>query len=245
MPKYHINPATGNPNVCRARAGGCPFASEDNHYDTKEDARAAYEASMDGSLVSFAGEARMDAHQSKSDFGVSPNARAGGEQAIDSGLEKDVKGMSTSEHIEDLIASIRDYRAPGTTSEEREIIREYWAKHNIANQFAAARRVSELKALEKSVSRQEVQTFTVGSDELPELIAKMERHGFFVNERHAAEALEELKAKEGEHRYGNGVVDFKVFHDRSLDGTRTYRFVNNRRLRHTSIKDIFTIDVNE
>lgn len=274
MAKYHINPATGNPNVCRAQAGGCPFASADNHYDTKEDARTAYEASMDGSVVSFAGGARMDAHQSKSRFGVFPNTRVGGWQVIDndysgpivagensgvanfatlaqaqafinSELEKDVKRLPTSEHIEDLIDSIRDYRASGTTAEEREIIREYWAEHNIANQFAAARRVSELKASEKSAPRQEVPAFTVRSDGLPELITKMERHGFFVNERHASEGLEELKAKEGEHWYSNGVVDFKIFHDRSLDGNHTYRFVNNRNLLHTSIKDIFTIEANE
>lgn len=40
---YHISPTTGNPNICRAQNGNCPFADESEHYETKADARSAFE----------------------------------------------------------------------------------------------------------------------------------------------------------------------------------------------------------
>lgn len=40
---------------------------------------------------------------------------------------------------------------------------------------------------------------------------------------------DQLDTEEGEHWYSSGVVDFKVFHDRSFDSTHIYRFVNNHR----------------
>jgi len=40
---YHISPSTGNPNICRAQNGNCPFASDDDHYETKAEAREAFE----------------------------------------------------------------------------------------------------------------------------------------------------------------------------------------------------------
>jgi hypothetical protein len=44
MAKYHINPQTGNPGACRAKEK-CPFGDTDHHYDSKEAARQAFEAS--------------------------------------------------------------------------------------------------------------------------------------------------------------------------------------------------------
>jgi len=48
--KYHINPTTGNPNQCTATVRGCAYAKDDmipEHYDTKDDAKKAYEKQMD------------------------------------------------------------------------------------------------------------------------------------------------------------------------------------------------------
>lgn len=43
MARYHINPRTGDPGACSARIS-CPFGNlESDHFDSKEDARAAYE----------------------------------------------------------------------------------------------------------------------------------------------------------------------------------------------------------
>ena len=44
MAKYHIN-SKGEPGLCRAEAGGCPFGGEAVHYPTKENAQKAYELS--------------------------------------------------------------------------------------------------------------------------------------------------------------------------------------------------------
>lgn len=43
---YHISPRSGEPGHCKAAPGNCPFASETDHYETKEAARTAYENSM-------------------------------------------------------------------------------------------------------------------------------------------------------------------------------------------------------
>jgi len=40
---FHVNPKTGNPSVCRAKTGNCPFGEITEHYESKEDARLSYE----------------------------------------------------------------------------------------------------------------------------------------------------------------------------------------------------------
>ena len=48
MAKYHINRHTGNPGICRALKGDCPFGGDDAHYATKDEARVVYEKRMEG-----------------------------------------------------------------------------------------------------------------------------------------------------------------------------------------------------
>lgn len=45
MAKYHINPTTGNPNLCRAKIK-CRFGGESEHYKTVELAAQAFESKM-------------------------------------------------------------------------------------------------------------------------------------------------------------------------------------------------------
>ncbi len=45
MTKYHVNSETGEPGPCRALYS-CPFGSEEQHFSSKEEARAAYEEQM-------------------------------------------------------------------------------------------------------------------------------------------------------------------------------------------------------
>lgn len=44
MARYHINPETGRPNICRAKTpDACKYAKDGEsvpHYDSKEEARA-------------------------------------------------------------------------------------------------------------------------------------------------------------------------------------------------------------
>ncbi len=42
-PSFHVHPATGEPGRCRAHLHLCPYSSEDDHFDSKEAARAFYE----------------------------------------------------------------------------------------------------------------------------------------------------------------------------------------------------------
>lgn len=49
--RYHIN-YKGNPGVCTAQTGGCPFGdAEDDHYSSPEDARVAFEAEWESENV--------------------------------------------------------------------------------------------------------------------------------------------------------------------------------------------------
>lgn len=46
MAKHHVNGNTGNVGICKAKKGGCPFGSEEEHYNTAEEATAAAEKMM-------------------------------------------------------------------------------------------------------------------------------------------------------------------------------------------------------
>lgn len=50
MTKYHLK-EDGSPGICKAKPGNCPKASDDKHYSTPEAARAAFEKSMEVSLL--------------------------------------------------------------------------------------------------------------------------------------------------------------------------------------------------
>jgi len=45
MAKFHVNDM-GEAGRCRAKAGNCPFAGDEDHYSSPEEARVAYENSM-------------------------------------------------------------------------------------------------------------------------------------------------------------------------------------------------------
>lgn len=44
--KFHVNPKTGNPGVCRAKAN-CPFGGDDEHFESREEARSVYEKTQE------------------------------------------------------------------------------------------------------------------------------------------------------------------------------------------------------
>lgn len=53
---YHINPRSGEPGYCKATTGKCPFASANDHFETKEAARKAYEEHMSETMNPLAKE---------------------------------------------------------------------------------------------------------------------------------------------------------------------------------------------
>lgn len=48
MVQFHINRETGTPGECKAAAGNCPFGGPENHFESIDDARQAFELSMAG-----------------------------------------------------------------------------------------------------------------------------------------------------------------------------------------------------
>jgi len=58
MAKYHLNPETGNPNLCRAKVK-CRFGGESLHYSSMEEARAAFEDLSSKSYISGISKARL------------------------------------------------------------------------------------------------------------------------------------------------------------------------------------------
>lgn len=50
--KYHVN-AMGDARPCHATQGGCPFGDESEHFNTKDEARAAYENAMEENITNY------------------------------------------------------------------------------------------------------------------------------------------------------------------------------------------------
>lgn len=120
--KYHISPSTGNPNRCYAKKQ-CPLgASEDEHYPTKQAARAAFEASQNQATFTPVKKASKAAAKA-------PKAP--------------VKKTAAASSPEELRESVRDYRDPATSEAERENIRAYWERQGVPNQFAAMLRAAD------------------------------------------------------------------------------------------------------
>ena len=63
--KYHISPTTGRPNICSAAKGNCPYGGDEEHFSSKEKARAAYEKKMSGKTLVSHGKASESKKQPK------------------------------------------------------------------------------------------------------------------------------------------------------------------------------------
>lgn len=65
---FHINPVTGNPGECSAKPGNCPYASESEHYGSKDEARFAYEKKMEKLNFTRPGNPTLDELVSSKNF---------------------------------------------------------------------------------------------------------------------------------------------------------------------------------
>jgi hypothetical protein len=97
MTRYHLNPKTGNPNKCSAKAGNCPFKTEDGaeatHYNSVEEARDGYEAQMDDEAAKIIAAKEAEAEKNW----PSPSADTVAE-IEDFGYTTNVKGKTLSTH---------------------------------------------------------------------------------------------------------------------------------------------------
>lgn len=66
---------------------------------------------------------------------------------------REIATRRTAELMDDLRDSVRDYRNPRTTDEERRGIQQFWENNAAYNQFQAAARVTDLKKLQDRISK--------------------------------------------------------------------------------------------
>lgn len=62
MTRYHIRD-TGEPGLCRAMDGNCPYSPGSEHYSSKDEARKAYESAMEEKNQKFTSESIVEYHR--------------------------------------------------------------------------------------------------------------------------------------------------------------------------------------
>lgn len=62
MPKYHVNPETGEPGRCTAKVGNCLYGDSAPHFETKEAAHQHFEATQVGSFASAEKKSSLPAY---------------------------------------------------------------------------------------------------------------------------------------------------------------------------------------
>ena len=65
MARYHLNPKSGEPGLCTAEKGRCPFGDSEHHYGSKDEARRAYENDRGQSFVEVISPGELTDIQSK------------------------------------------------------------------------------------------------------------------------------------------------------------------------------------
>lgn len=98
--RYHINPETGRPNICRATKGPCKYAvngEEPPHYRSKDEARAGYEKDMaQNTLVSTSKRGKPNPPSQSSQGAVDSPGKALGAE----GMSRKAK-EAFSQHLKD------------------------------------------------------------------------------------------------------------------------------------------------
>jgi hypothetical protein len=65
MASYHLNPVTGTPGSCRAKAGNCPFSPVEEHHASAAAAREAFESKMELAAAKPTPERQLKKHQAE------------------------------------------------------------------------------------------------------------------------------------------------------------------------------------
>lgn len=149
MPKYHINPDTGNANVCTAKVK-CKFTSEDGveppHYESKIDARAAAEQQLSSTHSAVATHKSVAKSYSTTD---DPRTVEELTQAVADGDEKDKKLKSVYDNAVQGVQSARyNYNVihEGLTSANTKESKDaFWSLHH-ANEALSTSHENLLRA---------------------------------------------------------------------------------------------------
>lgn len=133
MEKYHINPETGQVNLCRAnslKTKGCPFGGEGDHYSSKESAHLAYEKRNESlNSVSLKKSPKKSKSQIELEGRIKKWGPVGG-GPITEGLSSDEAFEVRKRYAESLIA---DHRLTAETDDE--VISEKAHKSGIPSSF--------------------------------------------------------------------------------------------------------------
>jgi len=128
--RIHLNKETGEPGVCSAQPGNCPFATDEEHFISVGDARQAFEAAMGGSFMASLGRS------------VSPTSPGGftsggpSQEEIVASLRERVKELSYLSNVttgfaasiyQEGAALLRGYTSSREEFAEELKARGYWA----------------------------------------------------------------------------------------------------------------------
>lgn len=116
MSKFHIN-SDGNPGQCSAKQGGCPFASENDHFDTPEAARKNFEKLNSADLIMKSLNRSALADSKEKDLAV---LRENAKKAYETGFPSSQFKTEDFQDIRDALSNrISDERA------DRFLVRNY------------------------------------------------------------------------------------------------------------------------
>lgn len=125
--RYHISPKTGRPNICRATKKGCPLGGEQEHYKSKEEAQAAYEASK--KQEEMPPVARKDASLKTNTF-QDPASRHNGARALQEWEQEEKFGQELAKKIPAYRGLLPHMKA--TEGEKEEFLKAVeWAEGNL------------------------------------------------------------------------------------------------------------------
>jgi len=150
MSKFHINPKTGEPGLCRAHGGNCPFGSADQHFNSAEDARSAYEQQASGEFSSM-GAIKRPAAAVATSFNKDTIADAA--RSVFSGL---IGGKSYEERIADAksrAAYATNYYAGGSDAKKGAFLD---GQTSVASASVASRTQDALRARSVAVDNSRV-----------------------------------------------------------------------------------------
>lgn len=121
--RFHINRAKGEIGNCTAKPGNCPFAGDDEHYDSMVDAAQAYERSMESQL--FPSEKpKRESYGPDLGLKLTPSAEFDGDPYLSKSDEAEVARMSDDDR--EVYEIIRSEVGPALTHFEASNMIQSW-----------------------------------------------------------------------------------------------------------------------
>jgi hypothetical protein len=125
MAKYHINPSSGDPSQCRARAGNCPFGSDDEHYGSSTEARVAYEEQMQAKTSAVANQVPSTFNMKQlNDLAKSTSSPLIQEEVVKRGSERTLKNFAKNKKAKGELLLKANERASSQDTKKALVLNE-------------------------------------------------------------------------------------------------------------------------